>query len=176
MALTLGLDGQRLTAPELVEKLRHEFPNAIIKDVEQDRRNTVFHFAPKDALQFHIEGGHLELKVAFESVELEGEAMQDITIHVNYTPLVEGLQADVQRDGSLGVEGQIGAGERARLHNIFKEVFPPEQRLKFAHLDSDDRRLEGLMITQLVLEDGWVGIAIGPEATNRTAERVRSLR
>jgi hypothetical protein len=32
------------------------------------------------------------------------------------------------------------------------------------------------MITQLVLEDGWLGLSIGPAQTGRIAERQRSLR
>jgi hypothetical protein len=176
LASTLGLDGQRLTAQELVEKLRREFPNMVLKDVEESRRDTVFQFAPKDAIQFRIENGGLEMKIAFDSVELDGEAMENVTIHSEYSPAVAGLNADLVRNGSLGVEGELSAAERARLHNIFKQVFPPDQRLEFAHLNLDDHRLDGLMITQLVMEDGWVGIAIGPEASNRTAERFRSLR
>ena len=39
-----------------------------------------------------------------------------------------------------------------------------------------DKRFEGLMITQLVLEDGWAGLAVGPTAESRVAERSRSLK
>jgi hypothetical protein len=42
--------------------------------------------------------------------------------------------------------------------------------------DPQDSRLSGLMITQLVLEDGWVGLAVGPEAPGRTAELTRMIR
>jgi hypothetical protein len=176
LASTLGLDGQRLTAQELVEKLRREFPNMVLKDVEESRRDTVFQFVPKDAIQFHVENGELEMRIVFDGVELDGEAMNNVTIHSQYSPAVAGLGVDLVRKGSLGVEGELSAAERARLHNIFKQVFPPEQRLQFAHFNVEDHRLDGLMITQLVMEDGWIGIAIGPEVSNRTAERFRSLR
>ena len=43
-------------------------------------------------------------------------------------------------------------------------------------MTTNDRHFEGLMITQLVLEDGWIGLAIGPESINRVAERSRSLK
>jgi len=32
------------------------------------------------------------------------------------------------------------------------------------------------MITQLVLEDGWAGLAVGPTTGDRVAERSRSLK
>ena len=53
----------------------------------------------------------------------------------------------------------------------------PSDICRLVHIDDpNDKRYQGLMITQLVLEDGWVGLAIGPEINNRVAERSRSLR
>ncbi len=177
LAVTLGLDGQRLTGAELQQKLRERFPQMAERDPQETRRDTVFQFAPKDAVQFHISGGKLELKVAFDSVELDGTPMPNVTVHAKYTPVVDGLNADLKRGGALGIEGRFSSRERARLHNIFQSVFPSDRTLRIAHLgDHDKHRLEGLMITQLVLEDGWIGLAIGPESTNRVAERSRSLR
>jgi hypothetical protein len=92
-------------------------------------------------------------------------------------PVVEGLDAELVRDGSLGIEGRLGSAQRATLHNVFNSVLPPERRLPILRLDEpDDPRLQGLMITQLVLEDGWLGLAIGPASNDRVAERSRSLR
>jgi hypothetical protein len=177
LAMTLGLDGQRLTAAELQQKLREQFPRLARQDRPDTRRETVFEFAPKDAVQVRIGEGRLELRVAFDSVELDGEPVPDVIVHVFYTPVVDGLNVDLARDGALGIEGRLTAGERARLHNIFKGVFPPERKFEVARLEDETaRRLAGLMITQLVLEDGWVGVAIGPEISNRMAERSRSLR
>jgi hypothetical protein len=175
LAITLGLDGQRLTGDELQAKLRERFSQLAEREPLETRRDTVFQFAPKDAVQFRIADGQLELQVAFDSIELDGAEIPDIIVHAHYAPVVNGLNAELQRDGALGIEGRVSAGERARLHNIFKTVFPSESPLRLVRLDDEDRRLNGLMITQFVLEDGWVGIAIGPESTNRVAERSRSL-
>ena len=52
-------------------------------------------------------------------------------------------------------------------------MLPPERHLPLVRLDDpNDKTYEGLMITQLVLEDGWIGLAIGPESNNRVAERI----
>lgn len=177
LAMTLGLDGKRYTAPELQATLRNRFPQLVVKDPLDTRHDTVFQFAPKDAVQFHINNGRLELTIAFDSVELEGAAMDSVIVHAFYVPAVDGMNAELARDGALGIEGRFSPSERGRLHNIFKSVLPPERHLSLVHFeDPNDRRFEGLMITQLVLEDGWVGLAIGPESNNRVAERSRSLR
>ncbi len=176
-AVTLGLDGQRLTGAELQQKMREQFPKVVLKDAADVHRDTVFQFAPKNAVQIHIKDGRFELAVAFDNVQLDGDDMPNVIVHAYYTPSVDGLNAELARDGALGVEGQISGTERARLHNIFQQVLPPERKLTLIHLgDQPELHLDGLMITQLVLEDGWVGIAIGPESTNRVAERSRSLR
>jgi hypothetical protein len=60
---------------------------------------------------------------------------------------------------------------------VFNSVLPPERRIPIVRLDDpSDPRLAGLMITQLVLEDGWIGLAVGPATGERVAERSRSLR
>jgi len=87
------------------------------------------------------------------------------------------LNAELVRDGSLGIEGHFSSTGRARLHNLFNRVLPPERRLPIVRVaDPHQKQLDGLMITQLVLEDGWLGLAVGPTADSRVAERSRSLR
>ena len=76
------------------------------------------------------------------------------------------------RDKSLGIEGRLSSADRARLHNVFNGVLPPDRRMPIVRLDDpNDPRLSGLMITQLVLEDGWLGLAVGPAGSRRVAER-----
>ena len=120
LAVTLGLDGKRYTAAELQTTLRERFPKLVVKDPPDARHDTVFEFVPKDAVQIRITDGKLELRIAFASVELEGDVMPDVIVHSFYTPAVDGMTAELARDGALGIEGRFSAGERARLHNIFK--------------------------------------------------------
>jgi hypothetical protein len=177
LAITLGLDGQRLTGVELQQKLHERFPQIALRTAEEVRRDTVFQFVAKDAVQFRVADGKLELQIGFDSVELDGDAIENVIVHASYIPDVVGLNADLKRDGALGIEGRLSASERARMHNIFKTVFPPERKLQIVQLNADnDPHLQGLMITQLVLEDGWIGLAIGPETAQRVAERYRSLK
>jgi hypothetical protein len=177
LAITLGLDGKRLTAPELRSMLREKFPQLATKNPTDAKQETIFQFAAHDAVQVHINDGRLEIAIAFDSIELDGDAMRGVVIHAYYTPKIDGLNAGLVRDGSLGVEGRFSAGDRARLHNIFNRVLPEERHLPIVQIENtSDKRFKGLMITQLVLEDGWAGLAVGPATEARVAERVRSLK
>jgi hypothetical protein len=177
LAITLGLDGKRFTAPELRNMLREKFPQLATRNPTVAKQETIFQFAAEDAVQVHINDGRLELAIAFDSIELDGDVMRGVVIHAYYTPKIDGLNAELVRDGSLGVEGRFSAGDRARLHNIFNRVLPEERHLPVVRIENaNDKRFKGLMITQLVLEDGWAGLAVGPATEARVAERVRSLK
>jgi hypothetical protein len=175
-ATTLELDGNRFTAPELQALVREKFAGSASRKAIA-RPETTFKFTASDAVQFRIDDGRLEVIVALAAVELDGRTMRDFAVHAFYRPAVEGLSAELVRDGGLGIEGRLSSADRARLHNVFNEVFSPERPLPVVRLaDPADRRFEGLMITQLVLEDGWLGLAVGPASRERVAERWRSLR
>jgi hypothetical protein len=177
LAVTLGLDGKRYTAPELRDMLRNKFPQLATKSAVEARQETVFQFAAEDAVQVHVNDGKFELTISFASVELQHDVMPDVTVHAYYMPKVDGLNAELVREGTLGIEGRFDAGDRARLHNVFNRVLPPERHLPIMTVDNPtDKRFQGLMITQLVLEDGWIGLAVGPTTEARVAERSRSLR
>jgi hypothetical protein len=176
VAVTLSLDGRRYTAPELQQLFREKFPR-MATNGEVAEQDTVFHFAAKDAVKFRFEQGRMELALSLAAVEQDGRTMHDVIVHAFYVPIVSGLEAELARDGTLGIEGRLSSGDRARMHNVFNSVLAPERRLPILRLEQpSDPRLEGLMITQLVLEDGWLGLAIGPLQSQRVAERSRSLR
>jgi hypothetical protein len=180
-ALALELDGQRLTAVELRDRLREKFPRlglaAESQTSEELPDDVVFQFAARDAVKFRLVDGVVDLKVSMAELQRGGERTRNFIVHATYRPEVDGLKAELVRDGALGIEGRLGVGERARMHNVFNEIFSTERRLPIVQLDQNvDARLNDLVITQLVVEDGWLGLAIGPNAEGRVAERSRSLR
>ena len=73
--------------------------------------------------------------------------------------------------------GRQGSSGRATMYTVFNKVLSEDRPLPIVKLpDPNDERLAGLMITQMVLEDGWMGLAIGPATVDRVAERCRMLR
>jgi hypothetical protein len=176
-AIGVGLDGKRLTAKELQTLIREKFarsngPAAMVVD-----EKTVFAFADRDAVRFRVADQRLELILSMREVIQDGESVRNFRVHVFFVPVIHGLEAEFVRDGALGIEGRIGTGERARMHNVFNKVFTEDRPLPIVRLEeANDPRLAGLMITQLVLEDGWIGLAVGPTYAERTAERTRMLR
>ena len=176
-AASLGLDGERFTAPQLQAKLQEKFPDLKNESPTETREDTMFQFADQGAVLFHIDGGRFEIAIRVVEFVQERQRIRNFIVHAYYTPVVNGLSAELIREGALGIEGRISANERARLYSVFNEVLGAERHLPVIKLnDPTDSRLDGLMVTQFVLEDGWLGLAIGPGTGGRVAERSRSLR
>ncbi len=176
-AVGLDLDGQRLSALELQKLMREKLSRSNQPAVTLVDADTVFQFATEDAVRFRVADDRLELILAMREVDHEGSPVRNFRVHAFYVPVIRGLEAELVRDGSLGIEGRVRTGERARMHGIFNKVLSEERKLPIVRLsDPNDARLAGLMITQMVMEEGWIGLAIGPEYENRTAERSRTIR
>jgi hypothetical protein len=175
-AVALALNGERLTASQLQARLREKLPRLALEQPPEAPDNTTFQFAPADAVRFRVDDGRLELALAITQFSQQNTRIRNFIVHAFYKPAINGLTAELVRDGGLGIEGSVGASDRARLHNVFKVVLSEDRALPiFRPANPQDPRLAGLMITQLVLEDGWLGVSVGPLTENRVAERQRSL-
>ena len=176
-AVSLELDGKRLTAPELQALIREKLSRSNGPTETLVEKSTVFEFADKDAVRFRVADQQLELILSMREVNYERSPVRNFRVHAFYAPVLKGMEAEFVRVGALGIEGRIGTGERARMHGVFGKVLSEDRKLPIVRLnDPSDKRLAGLMITQLVMEDGWIGLAIGPGSTERTAELTRMLR
>jgi hypothetical protein len=175
--LCLKLDGQHFTAPELQQMMRDKFSRLREQPELDVKPDTTFKFANQDSIRFRIADEHLEVILTMDEVNLEGTPVRNFRVHAFYKPEIHGLDVDLVRDGALGVEGKIRTGDRARMHGVFNKVLSEDRRLPLITLtDKNDPRLAGLMITQMVLDDGWLGVSVGPEISGRQAQQSRMLR
>jgi hypothetical protein len=174
---SLGLDGKTYSAPELQKALREKIARLRQQEAIEVKEDTVFKFAEKDAVRIRVADNHLEIILDMAEVTFEKEPARNFRVHAYYKPEINGLEADLVRDGALGIEGKLRTSDRSRMHGVFNKVLTEDKHIPIVRLkDPQDSRLGGLMITQLVLEDGWLGLAVGPEAPGRTAELTRMIR
>ena len=70
--ISAGLDGRRFTAPELQAILRQKFPKLVSNTPAEARPDIVFDFAYRDAVQFRLSGGRLELMLSLTALQQGG--------------------------------------------------------------------------------------------------------
>jgi hypothetical protein len=87
------------------------------------------------------------------------------------------MEVKLVRDGTLQFDGaHLRTGPRLVLHSVFGKLLPKDQEVPvLAAQIGKDPRLAGMMITQLVIDDGWIALSVGPATPQRTAWRTRGV-
>lgn len=170
LSRSLDLAGQRLTAQDFVDRLARFAPEVARRELDVDARDVEIVFAGPLPVTFELAEHQLHMVWNVRELVVRGRANRDFKVHVYYTPGADGLVARFRHTKGPFLEGPMRNSQRMRLQTIFGKVFPDRGNLAVGSKYAGDPRLAGLMITQLVIDDGWLGIAVGPDLPRRTAQ------
>ncbi len=161
----LGLAGQTLNSEELRQRLveRLGLPAQPITPGEQ----ATFRFAKEEPVRLTFSEGRAKLTLKLDEISVRHRRHRNFRVHAYYKPAVEGLTAMLVQDGTPHIEGRLRTGARIHLHGVMGKVLGENARVPLVRLnDQTPERfaaaLEGLATNQFVIEDGWLGLAIGP--------------
>ena len=175
----LGLNGKTLTVAELRGRLAARFPGLGAADANTENDDAEITFAERDALRVRCEDGLIVLTVSIAELDQPPHYYCDFQVRVCYRPERHGLDAELAREGVVQLIGdRLNPRAQIVLRGIFSKTFSKNRswRLTPDEIVADER-LSGLAISQFVVEDGWMGMAIGPKrpgtevAQRRAGER-----
>ncbi|RIK80851.1 MAG: hypothetical protein DCC67_08855 [Planctomycetota bacterium] len=169
----LELDGKRMTAIELRETLAQKFRRRAQPQPDDLPKAAKVEFAAYDAIRVACDGDRVELILNIKELRHGRDSIRGVGVHAFFRPLVDGLDVKLVRDGTLQFSGaHLRTGPRMVLHSVFGKLLPKDQEIPvlMAKL-ADDPRLDGMMITQLVIDDGWVAASLGPARADRVVWR-----
>jgi hypothetical protein len=163
----LDLNGRTFSQAELFRWVAQRL-NRPADSIPDNLRDDVYlTFAPSDSFIVHAKDGHLEINLALDELRAEGTSYRDFLVRVHYRPDEEGGRGELVRDGVVQLIGKsITLRGQVALRGIFSKTFPREKR--FSLLPArirDDPKLADLRVTQMVVTDGWLGIALGEDRT-----------
>ncbi len=155
-----------------------------ISDLLQQPRQTLPEDAPTDVtarfsetrpITVEFEDGKMWLTLRIASLEQPGRFhLKNFIVRTSYLPTVEGLQAELTRDGFIGIDGykyRLGTKERIPLRAIFSKVFSSRSMIPMVSEELlRDPRAAGLAVSQLELRDGWLGMAISQDDSPHVAK------
>ena len=172
-AAGLGLEGKRMKMIELYYFLAGKLGfEEMTPPADMPARATI-EFAPHDAARVLCDGDRLELVLNIREVARGRDKIQNFQVHATFRPKIDGLDVRLVREGVLHFKGRrLKAGPRVVLHSVFGKLLRKGQEVVLIQAGSvKDPRLTGLMITQVVIDHGWIAVALGPEYANRMAWR-----
>ncbi len=163
----LELDGQTFDLAGLGQRLAQRLHRYQPKPVDPDQEDVKISFAVKDAVHVRCNDGRLEITLAIARLSKGSRRWKDFQVRAFYRPVVQGRSVDLARDGVVQLIGaRMGISAQIALRGVFSKVFSQKEPI---HATPEsfvkNPKLEGVVVTQFVVNDGWIAAAIGPQRT-----------
>jgi len=169
----LELDGRTFTLPELRQHLSAKLNRLDVIDEDRDNDDVQISFAPQNALYVSLNEGQLGIHLSIAKLSKPPRVWRDFQVHAYYKPQLNGRTAELVRDGIIHLAGtRLNTGGQIALRSVFSKTFSRNSTWTITP-DSllQPEALSDLEITQCAIDDGWLGVALGPK---RTAHGLRN--
>ncbi len=173
----LQLAGRTFTLPELADHIAARLSCPPPWDTAPENENVKITFTRKDPVVVRCEDGQVVLTLSIHRLSKSPRRWKEFQIRAFYRPEIDGRSAQLVRDGVIHLIGnRLTVGSQIALRGIFSHVLSKDAPLKLVNSPVvNDQKLEDAEITQFVIDDGWIGIALGPKSSlaDRLQPRLR---
>jgi hypothetical protein len=165
----LNLGGRRIELRELHKEVTSVFtanPPPPPDDLPEDVYVT---FMDSDPVRVDCEDGRVRLTIRVKMLEHGRSKWQNFTVRGYYAPYSDQLEANLARDGVIELIGErLRVGDQIALRGIFSRVLSRNRTLSLMNKQiALAPELRDQQVTQLVIHDGWIGVALGPKHPQR---------
>ena len=169
----LQLNGRTFSLPELSEHIARRLNRPAPWEINPEHADVKITFAEKDAVVVRCQDGQLVLTLSIVQLSKSPRKWKNFQIQAFYRPEVDGRSAQLAREGVIYLIGKhLNLGSQIALRGIFSRALSknnawnlvPEQIVK-------EPKLANAAITQFVIDDGWIGVALGPKRPAATTVR-----
>jgi hypothetical protein len=126
-------------------------------------------FAPENAVQVRCRQGQLLIQVsaAWLHEPRTGQQWENLRVRAFYRPHINGRRAEFAREGVIQLVGEgLNMRSQIALRGIFSKTFSKQRPLMLTPESMlEDQRLAGLGVSQIIVDDGWISLALGPQST-----------
>ena len=172
----LKLDGKRTDLRSLYRDIAQSFDRSDVTIPEDIPANVTVAMADHEAVRVRFENGQVNLRIHLKELKSgTRHKWKNFVLNATYQPAKDHLAASLYRDGHLQFEGKhLRLGDRIALQGIFNKALPRTRPVNIFNKSlAEHDRLQDLTVSQFVVRDTWIGVAIGPQETTepRVAKR-----
>jgi hypothetical protein len=167
---SFALDGRTFELRSLYDALAERLGKPDLKAPDDVPEEVLVTFAEEDCLRVRLDNGKAQVMLSIKELTADDKRWQNLVIHAEYQPATSGLNAQLARIEAVQVAGdRLSTKSQVTLKAIFSRMFTRNRQVRLMpEKIAKDRRLTDLHISQLVIEDGWLGLAVG---TKRVAAK-----
>lgn len=159
----LGLDGATFTLPQLRERISSRLGRSDLFSGGTENDDVTIRFAPRNALHVACRDGQVILTLAIRQLAKLPYAWDDFQVRVFLRPRVQGRTVELVRDEVIHLIGEnLNTRSQIALRGVFGKTFHKQRPISLIpDRIVNEPRLQDLVFTQVVVEDGWIGAALG---------------
>jgi len=163
----LGLEGKTLTMPELARHVADKFGFAQPWETDPAQEDLAITFAARDPVSVRLQDGQVVLTLSIARLSRPPQHWDHFQVRAFYRPEVRGRSAELVPDGVIHLTGRrLRMGAQIALRSIFTRAFAVHRAVYLTpERLATDPKLADLAVTQFVIADGWIGVALGPKPT-----------
>jgi hypothetical protein len=171
----LHLASRRVELRDLYKEMSGRFLNNEKVQIPEDLPEDVYiTFADEDPVRLDCQDGRVRLTIRLrELAQGTRNRWTNFTVRGYYGPAADQLDANLEREGIIeliGDKGNIGIGDQIALRGIFARVLSRNRKIHVINKQiAEAKELRDQQVTQFVIHDGWIGVAVGPKAPGRQA-------
>jgi len=172
----LHLQSRRIELTDLYKEMAGRFGATRKIEPPEDLPENVFvTFADEDPVRVDCQDGRVRLTIRLKELMQTGTKNRwtNFTVHAYYVPAADQLDANLHREGIIELIGDnrpLPIGQRVALNAIFIKVLSKSRKLHIINKQiAESPQLRDQQVTQFVIHDGWIGVALGPKAPGRQA-------
>jgi hypothetical protein len=160
----LELDGGTFTLPQIRERISSRLRRSDLFRGSTENDDVTIAFAPRDALQVSCREGRVILTLAVARFAKPPHSWSDFRVRVLLRPRFQGRMVELVRDDVVQLMGdRLNMRAQIALRGVFSKTFSKDRPiLVMPDRVVNEPRLADLVVTQLEIDDGWIGAAMGP--------------
>jgi hypothetical protein len=166
----LGLADKRSELRSLYRELADIFRQPEMEIPEDVPDGVIIQFAAQDPIRVRFDEGRVTVTLRIRELK-NGRRRRwyNFAVRAYYVPDATQLDANLVRDGYIELAGQrLNTFDQIALRGIFTSVLARNRPFKLINDQlAQNAELNDLQVTQFVINDGWVGVALGPQARQR---------
>ena len=140
--------------------------------------DVVLWFAEQDSVRLDFHDDEIRITLRLDGLECSAGYFDGFEFSISYHLTSNDGRPELVRDEAPSLSGRrMGFRERMALHGVFAKMFPPGGAipLDIPRTTPAGMKLPPLALTQFVLDDGWLGVAVGAPRTAAQAAPGESL-
>ncbi|MFH1919513.1 MAG: hypothetical protein ABIP48_06455, partial [Planctomycetota bacterium] len=173
----MQLDGGTFTLAEIRRRTAEIFNRPEMLEENPGREDVTITFAAEDAVSVRCRDGLVSVCLSIVELSKSPNRWNDFQVRASYRPEINGPSAELVRDGVVSLAASRSIGKQIVLRGIFSKAFSRQHPWPLTPKRlAADPRMADLKVTQLVIDDGWIGFALGPvqrESGTAVAQRDR---